>query len=78
MPLADRGPWMEETEAFFKSWREVYALCEQNQRFIQHSLKNMGLIVENLKRLFGDNSLYSAAGKRVESQAPGKVVEARY
>lgn len=59
-------------------WNELMQVCEGNQRFTRHSLRNLGNLVDNLRRLFGDGMLYSAKGAKVESSSVGKMMEATY
>lgn len=75
---ADRREWEVLLKNWTQDWNSISALCENNQGFIQHSLKNLGVLVENLKRLFGENTVYSSSGGRKDSTTQGQVVEASY
>jgi len=65
-------------ERWSPAWQAMETACKQNQKFISHSLKNLSLIVDNLKRLFGESSTYTPAGKKHDSNTAGKMVEAKY
>lgn len=73
-----RAQWLEKKAAWLKHWEETIRLIESNQRFLKHSLKNFDLLADNLKRLLGQQPLYSAKGLRVDSMKLGKMVEAKY
>lgn len=66
------------TERWSPAWAGIESQCRENQKFIQHSLRNLGLIVDNLKRLFGERSTYSPTGKKQETTSSGKMTEASY
>ena len=70
--------WKLKSEEWNAVWESVRSDCDSNQKFIKHSMRNLGLLVENLKRLFGQHATYSAQGKRIEQNSSGKVVEAKY
>ena len=70
--------WNTKKESWELSWNELRGLCEHNQRFINHSMKNLDRLVENLKRLLGQHATYSPKGKRVDQNSQGSVVEGRY
>ncbi len=78
LPPDMKKAWQESRTRWLKVWESSRDNCERNQKFMRHSLKNMGLLLENLKRLLGENSLYSAKGTRVDLPNHGKVVEASY
>lgn len=78
LPVPVRETWDLTYSELKKSQLEVQALAEANQRFLRHSLKNLGLIVDNLKRLFGLTTLYSPQGKKVDGPQSGRMVEASY
>ena len=78
LPEDEALTWRAMYETWKVDWDRVARKCEQNQKFIRHSLKNVGLIVENLKRLFGISNRYAANGKRVDSGGEGQVVQVRY
>jgi len=66
------------TERWAPAWEMIEFRCRDNQKFIQHSLRNLGLIVDNLKRLFGERPTYTVTGKKSESSSSGKMTEASY
>ncbi len=59
-------------------WTDIRNVCEHNQKFIGHSMKNLDRLVENLKRLLGQHATYSPKGKRIDQNSQGSVVEGRY
>lgn len=63
-------------ERWQPEWEKIEVSCKSNQDFIRHSLKNLNLIVDNLKRIFGENPTYSPTGKKVDGSGSGKMVEA--
>lgn len=67
--------WMEKKNNWLKVWNETTRVCETNQMFLRHSLRNLGVLVDHLKRLFGDQPLYTAKGSKADSNQQGKVVE---
>ena len=76
--LALQEIWLQKKLIWKLNWEKVQVQCEANQKFIRHSMKNLGLLVDNLKRLFGQHPTYSASGKKVDASISGNVVEARY
>jgi hypothetical protein len=60
------------------AWELMRDRCEENQRFMRHSLRNMECLLDNIKHLMGRSSLYSSKGKRVDMVSEGKVVTAKY
>lgn len=77
-PVELQAEWLEADLAWQRAWTEVYSLCEQNQRFLKHSLRNLGLMLDHFKRLIGEKPTYSAKGTRVDKPFEGKVIEGRY
>jgi flagellar biosynthesis/type III secretory pathway chaperone len=73
-----RSEWRALTEQWTQAWQTLSQVCEQNQNFLKNSLKNLGLLADNLKRLLGDSLVYSPQGKRVDLQSAGKVVRASF
>ena len=74
----NRREWVKLLANWNQQWSDVAKLCETNRKFTLHSLRNLGSLVENLKRLFGENPLYSRSGGKLDSSTQGKVVEAVY
>ncbi|MBM4304367.1 MAG: flagellar protein FlgN [Deltaproteobacteria bacterium] len=70
--------WNEQRTQWILVWTELRDVCEQNQKFINHSMKNLDRLVGNLKRLLGQHATYSPKGKRVDQNSQGAVVEGRY
>lgn len=70
--------WRKARAEWLRTWEQLKVYCETNQGFLAHSLKNLDLMTENLKRLFHQQSLYNAKGSRVEAKAQGTVVQASY
>ena len=69
----------ELSAAWSQAWAETRRQCEENQAFLKHSVRNMGLLVDNLKRLMGDDTpLYSNKGTPAQAGNTAKVVEAKY
>lgn len=74
----DRAQWLIRKQEWIKNWDETTKLVEANQRFLKHSLRNFDLLADNLKRLLGEQPLYSAKGQKVDLSSPGKMVEGKY
>jgi hypothetical protein len=74
----DRVLWSRRRAEWLARWNEIRIACERNQRLLKHSLRNLGMLVENFKRLIGDKPTYSAKGTRVDSPFEGKVIEGRF
>ena len=66
------------SEAWSREWSATRSQGEDNQAFLRHSVRNMNLLMENMKRLLGDAPLYGAKGTSTQASASGKVVEAKY
>jgi|688.fasta_scaffold356719_3 hypothetical protein len=75
-------PLVIEWRTSYKKWQEVWSelskKCESNQGLLKHSLKNLDLLLGNLKQLFGNPGLYNQSGKRRDLSSSGKVIEGRY
>lgn len=78
LPEAARAAWREADANWQLQWAETYSICEQNQRFLKHSLRNMGMMLDHFKRLIGEKPTYSAKGQRVDKPFEGKVTAGRY
>lgn len=74
----NRKIWLTKKSEWLKNWDETVVLMERNQKFLKHSLKNFDMLVDNLKRLLGDQPLYSAKGQRVDRSAQGRMVQGKY
>ena len=73
-----QAPWQHVLQELKETQIQLQNIAQSNQKFLKHSLKNLSLIVDNLKRLFGDQPLYSQQGKKVEGPQSGRMVEASY
>lgn len=60
------------------SWLKLSGQCESNQKLLKHSLKNLDLLLGNLKTLFGNPIVYNQSGKRQDLSTSGKVLEGRF
>jgi FlgN protein len=83
----DPEPWLGEPElSHWKniqiewdlSWRRLVDHTLSNQEFLKHSLRNLDMLHENISRLFGLHTVYTAKGVRVERKAHGNVVQGRF
>jgi FlgN protein len=70
--------WKEKKVAWTSSWEALRKHAEENQEFLKHSLRNLDRLSENLKRLFGELTLYSSKGTRVDLKHEGNVVRVKY
>lgn len=70
--------WQDKKKRFYAQWEKIQHQCDDNQRFMQQSLRNLGQLVDNLKRLMGETPLYSPKGTKVDMATAGKVIEAKY
>lgn len=70
--------WVARRNEWLSTWELLRNLCEKNQNFFKHSLRNLDAIVDNLKRLFGLHSTYTSKGMRQETSPRGSVVEGSY
>lgn len=70
--------WTQLKNEWIAAWSDLRDICEHNQKFIHHSMKNLDRLVENLKRLLGQHATYSPRGKRIDQNSQGSVVEGRY
>jgi hypothetical protein len=78
LPDDERAQWESQRSAWLAAWDQVHRTCDQNQRLLKHSLRNLGMLVENFKRLIGEKPTYSAKGMRVDTPFEGKVIEGRF
>jgi hypothetical protein len=74
----DLAVWAEHSRRWLTIWEELRSLCVKNQDFYKHSLRNLDSIVDNLKRLFGLHSTYTAKGTRHDLSPRGSVVEGSF
>lgn len=73
--------WQAAQGEWSASWNRMRQHCEENQEFLQHSLKNLEMISDNLLRLVGQLSLYNNKGSKIDlsvHRPAGKVVEGTY
>lgn len=68
--------WKKCKEEWNSIWAKTCVLGEQNQRFLKHSLKNLGKFADHLKQLMGEPSRYSSKGDKVDSSPEGRMLEA--
>ncbi|NBX92356.1 MAG: hypothetical protein EBQ85_03890 [Proteobacteria bacterium] len=61
-----------------RSWSKLQGKCESNQKLLKHSLKNLELLLGNLKHLFRNPGVYNQSGKRRDLSSSGRVLEGRY
>jgi hypothetical protein len=70
--------WTEREALWRREWTELRETVRQNNDFLKHSLKNLFLLADNLRRCLGLPALYSAKGTQVSLQNEGKVLAASY
>lgn len=70
--------WRSQESKWRTTWLVLSKKCESNQELLKHSLKNMDLLLGNLKTLFGKPGVYNQSGKRQDLSSSGKVVEGRF
>src|SRR6185437_1869356 len=51
LPPDLRAEWQAADRDWQLAWAEVYGLCEHNQRFLKHSLRNLGMVLDHFRRL---------------------------
>lgn len=73
-----QNEWQSHQRVWDTTWRATQILCEDNQRFIRRSLTTLGLAVDHLKGLFGEQTLYSKTGAPFRVHSNGRVVEASF
>lgn len=76
--LASTPEFIKAKKIWSEKWNTLRALCIDNKFFIQHSLDNVNLFVENLKKLMTNHKLYTSKGTAAVTQQAGKVVEGTY
>jgi hypothetical protein len=70
--------WLIVKKEWIQTWEELRSLCENNHGFIRHSVRNLDLILEHLKKSLGIHSIYTAKGTKIDNQPQGNVVQGRY
>ena len=78
MDEPERTLWRDRRESWKSAWAETTHKFEQNQKFLERSLENLGLLVGNLKRVLGQAPGYDHKGSRVDKHSKGKVLERKY
>ena len=73
-----KSTWRERDDLWKTKWEILSKKCESNQGLLKHSLKNLDLLLSNLKTLFGNPGVYNQAGKRQDLSNSGKVLEGRF
>lgn len=68
----------EEQRRWERSWSKLMSHAQDSQDFLKHSLRNVDLLLENVRRLFRVHTVYDAKGNRVDGPTSGKVVEGCY
>jgi hypothetical protein len=69
--LALRDVWKDK-------WTTLQNICMDNRYFISHSLNNLNMFMDHLKKLILNRPTYSAKGVQVGVPQSGKVVEGAY
>lgn len=70
--------WNLLQDTWQTTWDETRVLSETNQRFLEHSVSNIGTLLEHLQRLFGETSTYTMSGKLENLKIQGRVLEGKY
>lgn len=78
LSATEQQRWVALHETWQNRWRHLSGAMERNQRFLQHSQRNLGKLIANWRRLTGQGPLYSAKGQKVEAASPGKMIVAQY
>jgi len=73
-----RETWRALESKWKISWLKLSRQCESNQKLLKHSLRNLDLLLGNLKTLFGNPIVYNQSGKRQDLSTSGKVLEGRF
>jgi hypothetical protein len=74
----EKSRWEILSGEWAKTWNQTRNWCDANQKLFAHSQRNLGMLVDHLKALFGEKATYSKSGAKVDLSGPGKVLEARY
>lgn len=67
-----------DEKQFWQLWQNIYDKLNRNQKFLNHSLKNISKISENIKSLLGQKTFYNSQGNQVKTSSLGKVVLSLY
>lgn len=78
IPEESVSEWKDSQAQWSLAWNQLVRKCESNQGFLKHSLKNVDLLLNHLKHLFGDSGIYNQSGKRQDLGSSGKVLEGRF
>jgi hypothetical protein len=78
LPAAEAESLAEKNAQWRLAWEALAVLCQKNQWLFKHSLRNLDAIADNLKRLFGLHSTYTARGTRVDLKPRGSTVGGSY
>jgi hypothetical protein len=70
--------WRAQESQWRISWMHLSRRAQSNQGLLKHSLKNIDLLLGNLKSLFGNPGVYNQSGKRQDLSTSGKVLEGRF
>lgn len=70
--------WAERAAQWRELWEMTRKECVRNQQFLEHSVRNIGLLVDNLKHVFGEGSVYGNKGQKVDMKRQGKVLQGKY
>lgn len=70
--------WNRLRDGFWNLHKTLKNECEINQNFLKSSLRNLRKLSDNLRRLFGEQPLYSPKGTKVDRSSEGRVLEASY
>jgi hypothetical protein len=70
--------WRAQESKWRMSWMHLSKRAQSNQSLLKHSLKNVDLLLGNLKSLFGNPGVYNQSGKRQDLSTSGKVLEGRF
>ncbi|NBX77342.1 MAG: hypothetical protein EBQ92_12375 [Proteobacteria bacterium] len=70
--------WRTQESRWRTSWLKLSTRAQSNQGLLKHSLKNVDLLLGNLKSLFGNPGVYNQSGKRQDLSTSGKVLEGRF
>lgn len=71
-------PWKLSLKKWRQAWSDLSRRSQSNQGLLKHSLKNLDLLLGNLKQLLGRPGIYNQSGKRQDLSASGKVLEGRF
>lgn len=78
LPEELRKSWRDSVNKWNGMWQELSNRLQSNQGLLKHSLKNLDLLLGNLKHLMGRPGIYNQSGKRQDLSSSGKVLEGRF